>query len=62
MATIAIDGQSPEALQQHLHSRQKVRTGQIDWEDVQGIRISPHIYNTTDELDRLVEGIRKMSH
>jgi selenocysteine lyase/cysteine desulfurase len=62
MATIAIDGQSPEALQQHLHSRQKVRTGRIDWEDVQGIRISPHIYNKTDELDRLVEGIRKISH
>ncbi len=62
MATIAIDGQSPESLQQHLHSRQMVRTGKIDWEDVQGVRISPHIYNTPDELDQLVDGIRQMSH
>lgn len=39
----------------------KIHTSPIKWEKVNGPRVTPHVYTTLYDLDRLVEGIEKMA-
>lgn len=55
LATIDVDGVEPVALRNHLWEKHRIRVRPIDQSGVRGIRVSPSIYNTTNELDRLVE-------
>ncbi len=48
--TVAVD--PPEAL--HVSRALKARDFVVDYRPGVGIRISPHFYNTIDEIDRLM--------
>jgi selenocysteine lyase/cysteine desulfurase len=39
----------------------KIHTVGIDWEKINAVRVTPNVYTTTAELDKLVVGIRKMA-
>ncbi|HET6486958.1 MAG TPA: aminotransferase class V-fold PLP-dependent enzyme, partial [Spirochaetia bacterium] len=54
IATVGIDGVSPEALQSHLFANHSILTVAIAHDQVQGIRVTPNVYTTLAELDRFV--------
>lgn len=57
IANFYIDGITPQALQQTLFRNYRLFTVAIDHEDVQGVRVSPHVYTRLSDLDVLVAAI-----
>ena len=58
IATVNIDGVPPTDLYQWLWDEHRIRTTPIVHEEFQGIRVSPSVYTTLDELDRFVDAMQ----
>lgn len=58
---VSVDGKKPGELDSYLFTNYKVHTVGIEWENISGVRITPNVYTTTKNLDRLVEGIAKFA-
>lgn len=65
IGVFGIEGKKATALSEQLFAKWKIHTVAIEREAKPGIeaaynhvRVTPNVYTTTDELDRLVEGIR----
>ena len=54
---VSVDGKKPEELDRFLWDNYKIHSVGINWENINGVRITPNVYTTTKNLDRLVEGI-----
>ena len=54
---VSVDGKKTEELDRYLWDNYKIHTVGISWENINGVRITPNVYTTTKNLDRLVEGI-----
>ena len=61
IANVGITGIKPADLAKRLMDEHKVFTVAIDYANVQGCRICPNVYTTTEELDRFVEAIKKLA-
>ncbi len=61
ISNIAIEGIKPFALMDTLHKKHKIHTVAIDWENVHGVRITPHVYTSIKDLDRLVNAVRTIA-
>ena len=61
LKAIAIEGMKPVDVANTLHSKHRIHTVAIDWENVHCVRITPHVYTSTKDLDRLVIAIRQMA-
>ena len=61
IANIAIKDKKHEDLDTFLFEKYKIHVVSITWENIKGIRITPNVYTTLENLDRLVEGIRKFA-
>lgn len=57
IGNIAIEGKKPGELEAFLFDKYKIHTVGIVWENISGVRITPNVYTTIDNLDVLVEGI-----
>ena len=55
LTTIEIDGIEPGALRDYLWAQHRIIVRPINHPAVRGIRVSPSLYTTLDELDRFVE-------
>lgn len=55
IANINIEGTNPSAIGSYLFSKHHVFTTPIIHEEFQGIRITPNVYTTLNELDRFCE-------
>lgn len=53
------DRKSSELVGQ-LFEKWKIHTTGIEWEQVSSVRVTPNVYTTTEELDKLVRAIKKM--
>ena len=60
IANFSFSKYTPQQLSDKLFDEFKIFTVAIDHPSIKGVRITPHLYNTTDELDKLVEVVRKM--
>ena len=58
IGNVAVEGKKPGDLDTFLLDKYRVHTVSIVWENISGVRITPNVYTTTDNLDVLVEGIR----
>lgn len=58
---VSVAGKEPSALDNYLWSNYKIHTVGIVWENISGVRITPNVYTSTKNLDRLVEGIEKFA-
>lgn len=58
MATFGIEGREAEDVHAHLFNARGLHTSPVKWEQVNGVRVSPHLYTSERELDMLVEEIR----
>ena len=67
IGTFGIEGKKATALAEELHGKWEVHTVAIERVGVPGteapfnhVRVTPNVFTTTQELDRLVEAIRAM--
>lgn len=61
LGNFAIEGIEPAALASRLMSEYQIHTSPIVWENIKGVRITPHVYTTTRDLDRFVEAALKIA-
>lgn len=57
IGNIGITGKKPGELDGFLFNQYKIHTVGIEWENINGVRITPNVYTSTRDLDVLVEGI-----
>ena len=58
---VSVDGRKPAELEAYLWSNYKIHSVGIEWENIKGVRITPNVYTSIKNLDRLVEGIEKFA-
>ncbi len=61
IGNVGIEGIEPAALAAKLMQEYRIFTVAIDRPGVRGLRITPNVYTTTDELDSLVTAIKDLS-
>jgi selenocysteine lyase/cysteine desulfurase len=61
IANVGITGQRPGAIADALLEKYKIYTVAIDMVPVKGVRVTPHLYTTTAELDALVKAIGELA-
>ena len=61
IASIAIEGKKPEEVAGELFTKHKIHTVAINWEDIHGVRVTPNVYTSLKDLDKLAEAIRKIA-
>ena len=58
---ISVQGLKPGELSEKLFSQFKIHTVGIEWENISCVRVTPHVYTRTDDLDRLIMAIGKIA-
>ena len=61
IANVGITGLEPAALGAALLDRYRIWTVAIDAAGVRGVRVTPHLFTSTDELDSLVRAMRELA-
>jgi selenocysteine lyase/cysteine desulfurase len=61
LGTFSIDGLDVGDITSKLMSEHGIHTTSIKWENVNAVRVTPHVYTTTKDLDRLIESVGKMA-
>lgn len=61
IANVGIKGIKPALLAETLLKKYKIWTVAIDYANVQGCRITPNVYTTTNELAQLVTALQELS-
>ncbi len=57
LANFGIEGMEPGAVESTLLGRYKIHTSPIVWENIKGVRVTPHIYTSLADLDKLVDAV-----
>jgi len=57
LGSFSIEGIEPDVVSSKLMSEYQIHTTSVKWENITGVRITPHVYTTTKDLDRLVEAV-----
>ena len=57
IATVQIDGVDSVELNQHLWNRSRIISVGIKHDEFEGLRVSPSVYTTLNELDRFVDAM-----
>jgi selenocysteine lyase/cysteine desulfurase len=60
IATVGIRGVKPAALKDILFNKYKIYTAPIDGSGVNGVRVTPNVFTTTEELDVLVNALKEI--
>ena len=61
IANVSIEGKKPEEVAGELFTRYKIHSVAINWEAIHGVRITPNVYTSLKELDKLAGALRKMA-
>ena len=61
IANVGIAGKSPAELAKTLFDKYKIFTVAIDSANVHGVRVTPHVYTTTAELDMFVRALKELA-
>ncbi|MBL0742176.1 aminotransferase class V-fold PLP-dependent enzyme [Chryseolinea lacunae] len=61
LGNFSVDGLEPETVANRLMGEFQIHTVSIKWENVSGVRVTPHVYTTTKDLDRFVEAVLKIA-
>ncbi|MBI2729218.1 MAG: aminotransferase class V-fold PLP-dependent enzyme [Sphingobacteriales bacterium] len=61
IATIAIAGKKPGDVSAELISKYKIHAVGIEWENIHVVRVTPHVYTSLKDLDRLVTAIKEIA-
>jgi selenocysteine lyase/cysteine desulfurase len=58
---VSIDGMTPAQLSSALFDRYKIHTVGIVWENISCVRVTPHVYTTLPDLDKLVGALGELA-
>ena len=58
IGNFSVEGREPADADRFLLDKFKVHTVAINWENIRGVRVTPNVYTTTNQLDVLVDGVR----
>ena len=61
LAHVSVEGKTAAEVENFLFSKYKIHTSPIQWEALNGVRITPHVYTTLKDLDRLKEALFQLS-
>ncbi|MBI4931287.1 MAG: aminotransferase class V-fold PLP-dependent enzyme [Bacteroidetes bacterium] len=61
IALFSIEGWKPEEIEQKLLDKYKIHCITINWENVHGVRVTPNVYTTPKDLDRLVKAVEEIA-
>ena len=61
IANVGITGMAPAELAQALMEKYRIWTVAIDFENVHGVRVTPHLFTSTGELDQLVTALTQLA-
>lgn len=61
LGNVAIKGKTPEEISAQLFDRSKIHTVAINWENIHGVRITPNVYTSKEDLDKLVRALLKIA-
>ena len=61
IGNVGIEGRKAAELDSFLFDKYKVHTVAIEWENIHGIRVTPNVYTTIDNLDVLIQGITQFA-
>jgi len=60
LANFSITGMQPGEIADYLYRQHKIFTVGINRTAVQGVRVTPHLYTTLADLDKLVAAIKEL--
>jgi selenocysteine lyase/cysteine desulfurase len=58
---VSVEGKTPAELDAYLWANYKIHAVSIVYDNISGLRVTPNVYTSTKNLDRLVEGITKFA-
>ncbi|KAA9346407.1 aminotransferase class V-fold PLP-dependent enzyme [Larkinella humicola] len=58
---VSIDGMTPGEVEGKLMSKYKINTSPTVWENISCVRVTPHVYTTLTDLDKLVRAIGEIA-
>lgn len=61
IANFTIGGMKPEEVSGALFTKYKIHTVGINYENIHGVRVTPHVYTSTKDLDKLVRAIEEIA-
>jgi selenocysteine lyase/cysteine desulfurase len=61
IANVGVAGHTPTELGDTLFGRYKIWTVAIDGAGVHGVRVTPHLFTSTADLDALVRALRELA-
>lgn len=61
LGTFSIDGMDVGDVSSKLMSEYGIHTVSIKWENVNTVRVTPHVYSTTKDLDRFIDAVGKIA-
>ncbi len=61
LCNFGIDGIETGKLEARLLNEYRIHTSPIVWENIDGVRVTPHVYTMPRDLDILVEAIREIA-
>jgi selenocysteine lyase/cysteine desulfurase len=61
LGNFSIDGIEPETVTSRLMTEYQILTVAIKWENISGVRVTPHVYTAVKDMDRFVESVLKIA-
>lgn len=61
LGNFSIDGMEPNEIASKLFAEHQIHTVAIKWENISGVRVTPHVYTSTKDLDRFVDAVLKIA-
>jgi selenocysteine lyase/cysteine desulfurase len=61
LGNFSIDGLDPEIVSYKLMQDHQIHTVSIKWENISGVRVTPHVYTSVRDLDRFIEAVLKIA-
>ncbi len=61
LAHVGFEGMEAGQIEAKLFEKYKIHTSPVKWEKLNGVRITPHVYTATRELDKLLDGLNFIS-
>ena len=58
---VSVNGLTPSELDSRLFNKYKIHTVGIVWENISCVRVTPHVYTSLKDLDKLVKAINEIA-